>query len=259
MDNLETIEVAEVIDETPSIKTFVLGKRISAEPGQFAMLWIPGVGEKPFSFSSTKKTAFTVKKVGAFTEALFKIKAGDYVGVRGPYGRGFKAAGKNVCVAGGGVGFAPLKPLIDKLIESGRKVTIIQGASNAKELMWLPELKKKKAKLLIATEDGTCGSRGSVCDVLNLLLKEEKIDQIYTCGPEIMMKIIADTALRRNIPCQISLERYMKCAVGLCGQCCIDPSGMRVCRDGPVFSAKELKKSEFGFYRRDASGTKTVI
>jgi dihydroorotate dehydrogenase electron transfer subunit len=254
------VAIKEVRKETASIRTFVLDKKIPAAPGQFAMLWLPGVGEKPFSFSKmTPNAEFSVKKVGDFTEALFKLKAGDRVGVRGPYGRGFSIKGKNVCVAGGGVGFAPLRPLIDELIAAKKKVTVIQGASCAGELMWLPELKKKRIRLLLATDDGTCGSRGSVCDVLHSLLEKEKIDQVYSCGPEVMLKVVSEIALRKKVPCQLSLERYMKCGCGLCGQCCIDPSGERVCKEGPVFSAAELQGSEFGEYKRDASGSKVEV
>lgn len=261
MDAPQAVKVLEVREESPSVKTFVLDKKMDAKAGQFAMLWLPDAGEKPFSFSKiTGNIEFTVKRVGRFTERLFLLKAGDYIGLRGPYGGGhFKPAGKRVCVAGGGVGIAPLRPLIDELIKCGKKVTVIEGASSVGELLWVKELQKKKIRLLIATDDGTCGSRGSVCDVLNNLLKDEKVDCIYSCGPEAMMKIIAEIALRKKIPCQLSLERYMKCGTGLCGQCCIDPSGVRVCKDGPVFSAAELRDSEFGEYKRDAAGSKIIL
>jgi dihydroorotate dehydrogenase electron transfer subunit len=234
---------------------------MDAKCGQFAMLWLPEVGEKPFSFSKVKgNVEFTVKRVGKFTERLFLVRAGDYIGLRGPYGCGhFSAVGKKVCVAGGGVGMAPLRPLIDELVAAGKKVTVIEGASSASELLWLPEFQKKKIRFLVATDDGTCGSRGSVCDVLHNLLDEEKFDCIYSCGPERMLKLVAEISESKKIPCQISLERYMKCGTGLCGQCCIDPSGMRVCKEGPVFFGSELAGSEFGEYKRDSSGSKITL
>lgn len=257
----EIVKILRVREETPTVKTYTLDKRIEAKPGHFAMLWIPGVGEKPFSFSNLRdEVEFTVKGVGSFTQKMSTLKNGDVIGFRGPFGEGyFRIAGKNVCVAAGGVGIAPLKPLIDELLEAGKELTVIIGASTVKELIWLDELKKKDLNLLTATDDGTCGSRGSVCDVLHNLLDKEEIDQVYTCGPEPMMKIIADLTLSRKIPCQVSMERYMKCGTGICGQCCIDPSGKRVCKEGPVFTAEELKDSEFGGYRRDAAGSKCYI
>ncbi|MBN2013830.1 MAG: dihydroorotate dehydrogenase electron transfer subunit [Candidatus Altiarchaeota archaeon] len=257
----DIVRILKVKDETPTVKTFTLDKKMAAKPGQFAMLWIPGVGEKPFSFSSLKdKAEFTIREVGAFTKKMFTLKKGDLIGIRGPFGDGcFRIEGKKVCVAAGGVGIAPLRPIIDELLKGGRELTVIQGASTVDELMWIDELKKKKLDLLIATDDGTCGSRGSVCDVLHNLLDKGEIDQIYTCGPEPMMKVIADLSLEKKIPCQISLDRYMKCGNGICGQCCVDPSGKRVCKEGPVFTAEELKDSEFGRYRRDASGSRCDI
>lgn len=254
----EIVKILKVREETPTVKTFTLEKKIKAKPGQFAMLWIPECGEKPFSFSRLKdKVEFTVRKVGPYTQKMFALQEGDLIGIRGPFGDGyFRIAGNRVCVAAGGVGIAPLRPLIDELLEAEKELTVITGASTVKELIWLDELKKKDLNLLTATDDGTCGSRGSVCDVLHNLLENEEIDQIHTCGPESMMKVIADISHLKKIPCQISMERYMKCGTGICGQCCIDPSGKRVCKEGPVFTAKELKDSEFGKYRRDASGSR---
>jgi dihydroorotate dehydrogenase electron transfer subunit len=257
----EMIEILEIREETPTVKTFKLDKKIKAKPGQFAMLWIPGNGEKPFSFSKLDDNLeITVKKVGSFTEKLFTLKKGDLLGFRGPYGDGFfKINGRNICIAAGGVGLAPLKPLINEILRERRKLMVIQGAATEKELLWTDKLKTGKNELIQATDDGTCGVEGSVCDILNELVKENRFDQIYTCGPESMMKKIADLALREKIPCQISLERYMKCGIGICGQCCIDPNGLRVCRDGPVFTARELKDAEFGSYMRKASGSKSSL
>ncbi len=261
MDAPEIVEINEVRDETPTVKTFILDKKIKAEPGQFAMLWMPDVAEKPFSFSRLGgNIEFTLRAVGSFTQKLFNLKKGKVLGVRGPYGGGyFRIAGERICVVAGGVGLAPLMPLIDRIIEENKKVDILFGAATEKELFWLSELKSKKNNVLIATDDGTCGKKGSVCDILRDQVAEKKFDQIYTCGPELMMKKVADLAVREKIPCQVSLERYMKCGVGICGQCCIDPAGLRVCKDGPVFSAKELQNTEFGKYRRDASGSRCSL
>ncbi len=258
MNTPEIVRIMEVKVETPTVKTFTLDRKIKAKPGQFMMLWIPDAGEKPFSLSRIgDKPEITVRGVGPFTKKMLSRGEGDLIGVRGPYGDGyFKVKGRRVCIAAGGVGLAPLMPLIDKILAGNLGLTLIRGASTEKELLFTRRLSEKKINPVTATDDGTCGMKGSVCDILENLIKENEFDQIYTCGPEPMMKKVADIALREKIPCQISLERYMKCGIGICGQCCIDPTGLRVCRDGPVFTARKLRYAEFGKYRRDASGSK---
>ena len=253
----EMVKILEVRVETPTVRTFVLDKKIRARPGQFAMLWIPDVDEKPFSFSKLNgDLEITVKEVGPFTKRLFSLGKGDLVGIRGPYGNGYRIKGEKICIVAGGVGLAPLMPLIDEILRKDRELTVIHGAVTEKELLWIDKLGSKKIHLLTVTDDGTYGERGSVCDILENLIRKREFDQIYTCGPEPMMRRVADISLREEIPCQLSLERYMKCGVGICGQCCIDPSGLRVCRDGPVFTARELRGTEFGRYKRDASGSR---
>lgn len=258
MNAPEMVRILGIRTETPTVKTFILNKKIRAKPGQFAMLWIPEVDEKPFSFSKLDgNLEITVKEVGPFTRKLFSLKKGDLIGFRGPYGDGcFRVKGKRICVAAGGVGLAPLMPLIDEILKGNRDLTVIIGAVTEKELLWMDRLESRKIDLLTATDDGTCGKKGSVCDVLKKLVGKTRFDRIYSCGPELMMKRVADIALKEKIPCQLSLERYMKCGMGICGQCCIDPTGLRVCKDGPVFTAKELRGTEFGRYKRNASGSR---
>jgi len=258
MNAPEMVKILGIRVETPTVKTLILDKKIQAKPGQFAMLWIPNVDEKPFSFSKLNgNLEITVKEVGPFTQKLFSLGKGDLVGIRGPYGNGyFRIKGEKICVIAGGVGLAPLMPLIDEILKRKIELTLIHGASTKKELLWMDRLKSGKIDLILATDDGTCGEKGSVCDIFENLVKRKRFDQIYTCGPESMMKRVADISLKEKIPCQLSLERYMKCGLGICGQCCIDPLGLRVCKDGPVFTAKELRGTEFGKYKRNASGSR---
>ncbi len=249
MNKPEMVKILKVRRENSRVKTIVLNKRMNAIPGQFAMLWIPEVGEKPFSFSSIHgNLEITVKSVGKFTEKLCSMKKGDLIGIRGPYGNGFRIKGKKPCIIGGGVGIAPLMPIIR---EYGDKATVIHCARTRKELLFVKRIRKAGADLLTETGDYSHG-RFSI-------IKRGRFDQIYCCGPELMMKKILDISLKKRIPCQLSLERYMKCGIGLCGSCTIDPSGLRVCTDGPVFNAKELKDSEFGRYKRDATGSKVNL
>ncbi len=261
MNAPELVKILEVRKENSKTKTFVLDKKINAKPGQFFMVWLPEVGEKPFSFSKNKENLeVTVRAVGPFTIEFCRLKEGDRIGVRGPYGNsGFIAKGKNTLVVAGGVGMAPLMPLIEDNNKEFKSVTVLLGAKNKDDLLFMERIKNACDNCLVTTEDGSVGEEGLCTDCLEKIVKEQQIDQIYTCGPEKMMKKVMDLALEKRIPCQLSLERYMKCGVGICGSCVLDPEGLRVCKDGPVFLAKELKNSEFGRYKRDSSGSKCKL
>jgi len=251
----EMAKILKVKKETPTIKSFVLDREFDVKPGQFFMLWLPGIDEKPFSFSSKKPFCITVKKVGEFTGKMHALKKGK-IGIRGPYGNGFSIKGNEICIIAGGVGIAPLMPVLKECTKKRKKTTVILGAKTKNELLFVDRIKKTNAELIITTDDGSCGEKCFACDALEVLLKKERFDCVYTCGPESMMKKVADLCLREKIECQVNLERYMKCGIGICGQCVLDPSGLRVCKDGPVFNARRLADTEFGKYRRDASGAR---
>jgi dihydroorotate dehydrogenase electron transfer subunit len=217
------------------------------------MLWIPDVGEKPFSLSKVGKNpeiTFDVK--GKFTKALSEMKKGELVGVRGPYGNGWDIKDKkNICIVAGGLGLAPVMPVIES-----QKCTAVYGVRNKDYIKFKKRLEKSGNKIIHTTDDGSFGQHCYACDVLEDVLKAGKYDAVLTCGPEILMKKVVDICLRNKIDCQASLERFMKCGIGICGSCTLDPSGLRVCKDGPVFTAKQLENSEFGSYHRDKSGKK---
>lgn len=255
MDRPVTVKVLGNMKEAENIGTVKLDADIDARAGQFVMLWIPGVGEKPFALSRIgRNPEITYEVRGKFTKALALLKKGDLVGIRGPYGNGWDLKGKRIAVVAGGVGLAPLLPLI----ESGKeKFTVIYGARNRDLLVFKKRLDKNKAEKIYTTDDGSFGKHCYACDALDGVLACGKFDLVLTCGPEPMAKKVVDVCLRKNLPCQVSLERYMKCGMGLCGSCAIDPSGLRVCRDGPVFTAAQLKGSELGKYARDKAGAKT--
>jgi dihydroorotate dehydrogenase electron transfer subunit len=263
MDTPETVKILEVRKETPTVNTIVLEKKCgSVNFGQFFMVWVPGVGEKPYACSrhTANNMEITVKPVGPFSKKLQNLKKGDLVGVRGPYGNGcFKSNGKNPCFIAGGLGIVPLIPLIESMKGSGKKVTVILGAKTSEELVFEERVKKAGADLRIVTDDGSKGEKGYPHHLLDEVMKGKKVDQVYCCGPEVMMREVLKTAVENKIPAQFSLERYMKCGIGLCGSCALDPSGLLVCKDGPVFDAEKIKDTEFGKYRRDAAGTKIKI
>ncbi|MCD6154991.1 MAG: dihydroorotate dehydrogenase electron transfer subunit [Candidatus Verstraetearchaeota archaeon] len=263
--------IISIVDEALYRKTLTVENEFvarRAKPGQFIMVWIPGIDEIPMSLSRIGKCeiSFTVHRIGEATEKLHNMRIGDYIGVRGPYGTCFKKVDGNVLIVGGGTGMAPLMPLITEIAEDGNvKIAVINGGKTAKELLFINTLKEMKhrgkiRKLIFTTNDGTMGIKGTAVDAARKICREWKIDEIYTCGPELMIKELIQVAKEHGIHMQASLERYMKCAIGICGSCVLDPLGLRVCKDGPVFPLEILEKlTELGVYRRDASGRKRRV
>ncbi|WGI17090.1 dihydroorotate dehydrogenase electron transfer subunit [Methanonatronarchaeum sp. AMET-Sl] len=252
MDSPVIFEIADIIDETPNIKTFVLDGGIDCEVGQYFMVWIPGVDEIPISPSKITPTGLTVQKVGPATEEMFDLSVGDQVGLRGPYGNTFTIRGGEVLIVSGGCGGAPLLPLAKKIKEGGSELTIAVGGRNKEELLFEDQF-NRLGEVFVATEDGSKGYEGYITTpVLDVL---GDFDTVYSCGPEPMLKKIVE-----NTPdgtyIEVSLQRYVKCGVGVCGSCCMDPDGTRLCVEGPVFNKEELDGTEFGEYRRNASGQK---
>jgi len=260
-DSLRIVKILDAERETPSIKTFFFEDLLCsrAKPGQFLMVWMPGVDEVPMSLSTIGgRSSVTVAKVGEATAAMHNLKVGDLVGVRGPYGNPFKPVGKRALVVGGGVGIAPLVPLTELLLKDGVETTAILGARTAEEIPLMNRLEAltKGLKMVKVTEDGSCGIRGLVTDAADRLMRRDRVDVVYTCGKELMMWKIYRMAIERGIRVQASLDRYMRCGMGLCGSCCV--GGYRVCKEGPVFSETQLKEieGEFGRAYKDRSGRK---
>jgi dihydroorotate dehydrogenase electron transfer subunit len=240
-----------------------------AEPGQFVMVWIPGVDEIPMSLSYIGKfepdgfSAITVRRVGEATDALHRLKAGSLIGVRGPIGNWFKPVKGKVMLIGGGLGIAPLRPLIYKLKKIECEVTVIAAGKTSEDLVFTKEISKMVegwGKICEVTEDGSRGFKGTATQALAEKLggEAEKISQIYACGPEPMLVEVLDLSLKFNIDVQLSLERYVKCGLGICGSCMIGP--YRICVDGPVFTGQMLRNvAEFGRFTRDSSGRRISI
>jgi len=262
-DRVITMNVSNAVQENPYVKTLYFNHSLPAKPGQFLMLWLPGIGERPMSISYCDKGKFGVSiyAVGAFSNEAIKLKAGDVAGFRGPFGTSFSIGKeKSLALVSGGCGCAPLAFLADEAVKKGKKVFYLQGARSKDYLFFTGRLKKAGAKTTVSTDDGSEGQKGFVTDLLHTLLQKEKIGKICTCGPEIMMKKVVELSDEFKIPCEISLERYMKCGLGICGQCCVDPLGIRMCTEGPVIKKETAKKiTEFGKYRRDASGRRVPI
>ncbi len=255
-----TYKIKNVVSENSDVKTFELDTCMCSHPGQFLMLWLPEVDEKPFTIVNSDPLTVSVQKRGEFTKKVLKLKKNDFLGVRGPYGNAFTIDNvKKVCIVAGGVGIATLKMLLNELLEKKVKVKLIYGAQAKDKFIYLKDLEAKIGNnLYITTDDGSAGTKGYATDILENLMKKEKFDLVYGCGPEIMLKKIFEITNRNKTNCELSLERYMKCGFGICGQCVIDDK--LVCMDGTVFNSKKLTKlSEFGKFCRAKTGKRVSI
>jgi len=246
------VRIESVVDESPTVKTFAFSQQFSFRPGQFVMVWVPGIDEIPMALSSG--SSITVQQVGDATAALFRKGVGDKLGIRGPFGNGFPDTGRILAIAGG-VGAAPLRPLA----VDGKTSCFLLGARTGTELLFADEL-VQKTYLQVSTDDGTSGHCGPVTGLLQKI-DPGNYDRICVCGPERMMQAVLSVLAAAGSAERgyFSLHRYMKCGTGLCGSCCVDPTGFRVCREGPVFRGADLLGTEFGLYKRDACGRRQPI
>lgn len=246
----DVVRIASIIEESHDTKTFEFQWDEKTSPGQFIMVWTPGMEEIPMSLSKVDRIkSITVKRIGKDTERLHALKLNESVRIRGPYGKGFDLKKcKNPLIIGGGAGTAAIIPAVK---ETGADT--ILGARTDKDLIMEYVAGKFTKNLWIATDDGSKGYHGNVVNLMKEKVKEKDYDMIMACGPEIMQYHLYKACVELNIDCQLSLERYMKCGVGICGSCVMDD--MRVCKDGPVFNKEQISLlSDFGTSSRDPSG-----
>ncbi len=223
---------------------------VEARPGQFSMLYLYGVGEVPISFSRLEPLEHTVAAVGSVTNPLCQVEPGTVLGLRGPYGNPWpvdQARGKDLVLMAGGLGLAPLRPVIDQVLsrrEDFGRVWVLYGARSPSEQLYKEEvaawLARTDFEFLVTVDRSEPGWRLNVGLVTNLLsrvdrrLKPERA-MAFVCGPEIMMRVSVRELAGRGIPKDhifLSHERNMKCGHGLCGHCQFGP--LFLCRDGPV-------------------------
>lgn len=230
----------------------------SFQPGQFNMLYLFGSGEVAISLSGDPTTdkpqeyVHTVRALGSVTHALERLREGDQVGVRGPFGQGWpvaEAAGREVLIIAGGLGLAPLRPLIYALLAEGAaaKMQLFYGARAPREMLYRRELEAWSRQFRVATTVDSAGDdwHGNI-GVVTTLLAATTIasDAIaFVCGPEIMMRFSLQELLKQNLPptaIYLSMERNMKCATGHCGHCQWGPHF--ICKDGPVFCYGDIQQ-----------------
>ncbi|MFF0792306.1 FAD/NAD(P)-binding protein [Streptomyces spiralis] len=248
--------VASVGEETADTRSFELvpvGRRLPPfSPGQFAMIYAFGVGEVPVSVSALRGRhgglVHTVRAVGATSTALYRLHKGDIVGLRGPYGVGWDldaAAGHDVLVIAGGIGLAPLRPVVhavlDRPVAHGR-LGVLVGARTPADLVYREEIESwsGQATVGVIVDRPLPGWRGEVGVVTALLNRFDLLPErtsALVCGPEVMIRHTARALTARGVPArrvQVSLERNMRCATGHCGHCQLGP--LLLCRDGPVIA-----------------------
>jgi NAD(P)H-flavin reductase len=260
----EAVKVKKIFWETEDVFTIELvydsdeKREFSYKPGQFNMLYAFGVGESAISISSdsSKKNSLlhTIHKVGYVTNVLSKLKKGDIIGLRGPFGSSWpleEAKGKDICIIVGGIGLAPLRPSIYHILKHRKqygKFVLLYGARTPRDILYPVELESWRKKYDIQIEvtvdraDSTWrGHVGVVTTLLNYVELNPEKTMAMVCGPEIMMKYAVDELIKQGVTENeifVSLERNMKCALGFCGHCQYGPSF--VCKDGPVFSFSKV-------------------
>jgi dihydroorotate dehydrogenase electron transfer subunit len=278
INSIITVRIKSVVSECANIKTISfkvpqnkIDKYPKPKPGQFLMIWVPGVDEIPMSISGCDELgnwSIIVKNVGECTDALFHLNVDDFIGIRGPYGTNFSLPSKKVSkvlLVAGGTGIAPLNFLAKKLISHEIYTVIIEGARVLDELVFKSKIKKDFSEILYCTDDGSYGQKGFATEIFEKIINEESSKRlkeivVYTCGPEKMMYNVFQICEQKDIPVQASLERMMRCGCGLCGLCAVDPIGLLVCKDGPVFDSKTLRDmGDFGKYKRDMTGNKVSL
>ncbi len=261
-----TSEITEVIDETSTIKTFIVRpKPLNFEAGQFVELTVIGVGEAPFTPSSSphdkEKMELTIMKVGRVTSALFGLRKGDPVGFRGPYGKPYplqKFRGKEIFIVGGGVGFAPLRSLFLALlhkVQDYKKIYVRYGARTSQDHVykryideWNAHDKVDIARSVDSGDSSWKEKVGVVTVLLDDIPVNVKESPAVVCGPPIMMKFVTQSLLEAGFPgsnVYLSMESNMSCGLGMCNHCRV--GGLYACKDGPVLTWDQIKHVEEPF------------
>jgi dihydroorotate dehydrogenase electron transfer subunit len=234
----QAFTVTAVRQDNYRTKTLFLEPSLPAQPGQFVMAWLPGVGEKPFSLSGSDPLALTVAAVGPVSEAILRLRRGKRLWLRGPLGRGFEPFGERLLLVAGGYGAAPLRFLAEVARAQAKTVEVCLGASTAIDLTLMNEFEKMGCGVRLATEDGSQGAVGLVTETARLAIQDHRPDGLYACGPVKMLEAVEILAEQSHLPCQLSWEAHMRCGMGVCGSCELERqghgTGWLTCLDGPV-------------------------
>ncbi len=261
------LKVLDVKPEIPLVNTFTLDRNgFAFQPGQFVEVSVFGVGEVPISISSPpsvkEKMVLTIRNSGTVTSAIHQVQPGEFLGVRGPFGRPFpmkEFEGFDILFVAGGIGLAPLRSLLEEMLAHRGKfnrIILLYGARTPRDLMYTEtfdswEHKGVELRLSVDVGDGVWEKEthpprrvGVVTTLLDDISINTDRTVSFVCGPPIMIKFcLLDLERKMNLPperCIVTLERHMKCGVGKCGHCVVGDK--YVCVDGPVFTHAELKR-----------------
>lgn len=246
--NHRAFTISAIRQENERTRTLTLDQSLGCSAGQFVMVWLPGVGEKPFSIAGNDPLTLTIVDVGAFSHALHGLQPGARIWLRGPLGQGYQLKGRHVLLAAGGYGAAPLYFLAQQAVQAHINVTVCLGARRAADILLAPAFEALGAEVLIATDDGSLGQQGLVTGIMAEAISAQRPDGLYACGPVKMLQAVEALAAERHIPAQFSWEAHMRCGIGLCGSCELILSGETAdathaahhrpgwltCLDGPV-------------------------
>ncbi len=251
-ENITTIASREPMGEDAFRLRFAVDWK-SFDPGQFVMVEIPDHDvflRRPFGIVRLEDglAEICVKIVGKGTAALSRAPAGAPIRATGPCGKGFELPdkGKAAILVAGGYGIGPIMGLCERLLARGNGVSVYYGAQSASNLLYLEELNGAGAKVVLSTEDGSRGERGLITDFLKKGISGVKDPALFSCGPHGLLAAVAKLGMAAGAATQLSMDSYMACGMGVCMGCvCKDAKGnfVRVCREGPVFDARELKWS----------------
>ncbi|MBM4355930.1 MAG: dihydroorotate dehydrogenase electron transfer subunit, partial [Deltaproteobacteria bacterium] len=203
---------------------------------------------------SPGRIELTVRAVGPFTRALMECRPGQLLGLRGPFGRGFELEPRTLLV-GGGMGIAPIRFLAQGLDSARLPYETLLGGRTSTDLLFADWFALRSS--ILHTDDGSLGVAGPVTQSLDSLLASHRYCTVCACGPEPMLLAVKASCEAAAVPYQLAFERYMKCGIGICGQCCMDGTGIRLCKEGPVLTARDLAGiTELGLPHRNASGSR---
>jgi len=262
----ETAIIREIRQENDTISTFCLEltdktKPFTFHPGQFCMLSVPHCGEAAISISSSPgilpRFDLSIRKAGELTAAMHTLQAGDQIGIRGPFGTAFPVetfSGANLLFIAGGIGLAPLKSVIDFALfrndledDGAQSITLLYGSRSPKDIAFttaINEWQKQGVSCELTVDRGNDSWQGHV-GLVTELLQNQSIGtktKAMVCGPPLMIRFVISQLTEMGCSSDsilTTLERHMKCGMGICGHCHLD--GKLVCKDGPVFSLSQLQ------------------
>ncbi len=266
-DEFLPYRIRGITEISEDVRIFELEGSAKVRPGNFVILWIPGVSERPFSLVDNSPIRIMIRRVGgdiSFTSSIFRKKAGDTIFMRGPYGNSFLDfydSGKPACLVAGGIGIAPLAFLAKHA--NPKKTKVLLGSRTEREAIPCSKL-LGSLDVMVSTDDGSFGRKGFVTDLIDEC-KIKKGTMFFICGPEKMAVATAEKAMKYTEPGNIilSVERYMKClGYGICGHCEIrggDGRTYLTCSDGPVFTYHQMRGGDLGLSRRTRSGARVSV